>query len=86
MALGWYFMMKYFMTLLRYPMNYCPWSVAPSYTAVLSVVPGKKAPYVFDFKSKEGKDGVTVRSLAYFVPGTGMLANGISAITHGGKM
>ena len=88
MALGWYFMMKYFMFLLRVPMNYSPWTVAPSYTAVVSVVPGKKAPYVFDFynTSKGATGGVTVRSLVYFVPGTGRLANGISAITHGGKV
>ena len=73
-------------------MNYSPWTVAPSYTAVLSVVPGKKEPYVFDFPNQHSNEkgktevGVLVRSLVYFVPGQGRLANGISVITHGGHM
>jgi hypothetical protein len=51
MALGWYFMMKYFLFLLRVPMNNNPWTVADTYTSVVSIVPGKREPYIFDFKN-----------------------------------
>lgn len=84
-ALGWYFMMKYFMFLLRVPMVVSPWTVANTYTSVVSVVPGKKEPFVFDMENA-GREGVTVHSVAYFVPGSGRLANGVSVITHGKEL
>lgn len=82
MALGWYFMMKYFIFLLRVPMNNHPWTVADTYTSVVSIVPGKREPYVFDCANKDRAE-IEVRSLVYFVPGQGRLANGVSVITHG---
>jgi hypothetical protein len=85
MAIGWYFMMKYFIFLLRVPMTTRPWTVANTYTSVVSIVPGKKTPYVFDIANKGGH-GVKVHSLVYFVPGSGRIANGVSVVTHGDTM
>lgn len=85
MALGWYFMMKYFIFLLRVPMTNQPWGVSHMYTSVVSVVPGKRDPYVFDLANKDSH-GIQVRSLVYFVPGSARLGNGVAVITHGNKM
>jgi hypothetical protein len=57
MALGWYFMMKYFLFLLRVPMNNNPWTVADTYTSVVSIVPGKRDPYIFDC-ANNGNPGI----------------------------
>jgi hypothetical protein len=82
MAVGWYYMMKYFIFLLRVPMTTRPWTVANTYTSVVSIVPGKKDPYVLDYDNNK-QHGVLVKSLVYFVPGSSRLANGVSIITHG---
>lgn len=41
-SIGWYYMMKYFIFLLRIPMNYKPKTVAAYYHTVLSLVPGSR--------------------------------------------
>ena len=43
-ALGWYYMMKAFLTFLRPALNFKPHSVAKNYFTVLSIVPGAKVP------------------------------------------
>jgi len=78
LALGFYYMMKYFMTLLRWPLNFQPLKCVVNYTSVLATVPGPIKPLVFR--------GLSVRELFYFVPGSGRLACGISIITHGTKL
>jgi hypothetical protein len=75
LALGFYYMMNYFMAVLRWPLNFHPLSCVDNYTTVLATVPGPRKPLVFR--------GLGVRELFYFVPGSGRLACGISTITHG---
>ena len=41
-SIGWDYMMKYFIFLLRIPMNYKPKTVAAYYHTVLSLVPGAR--------------------------------------------
>ena len=41
-AIGWYYMMKYFLFFLRVPLVYQPTGVASYYHSVLSLVPGPK--------------------------------------------
>ena len=41
-SIGWYYMMKAFLFLLRVPLNYKPTEVASYYASVLSLVPGPK--------------------------------------------
>ena len=85
-SIGWYYMMKLFLFLLRVPLNYQPAGVASYYHTVLSLVPGPKEQFTFGIESaKDGKD-VVVRSLVYFVPGLGRVSCGISAITNGDKI
>ena len=81
-AIGWYYMMKYFLFFLRPALNFKPWSVATNYFSVLSIVPGPKKPFKFAEKGDDGEN-IEVKSLAYFVPSQGRLANGISVITNG---
>lgn len=81
-AIGWYYMMKYFIFLLRPVLNFKPQGVATNYFAVLSIVPGPKKPFRFAIKGESGEN-VEVKSLSYFVPGQGRVGNGISVITNG---
>ena len=53
-AVGWHYMMKYFLFLLRYPLNYKPKSVATYYSAVLSLVPGPKENFTLDLTDCKG--------------------------------
>ena len=53
-AVGWHYMMKYFLFLLRYPLNYKPTRVATYYSAVLSLVPGPKEKFTFDLLDSKG--------------------------------
>ena len=46
-SVGWYYMMKFFLFLLRYPLNYQPTGVASYYHSVLSLVPGPKEKFKF---------------------------------------
>ena len=78
LALGFYYMMNYFMAFLRWPLNFHPLDCVRNYTTVLATVPGPRKPLVFR--------GLCARELFYFVPGSGRLACGISTITHGMKL
>ena len=74
-ALGTYYVMKYFISSIRFIQCYFPKLIATNYTTVLSTVPGPKTAWKFK--------NLQVRELFYFVPGIGSLACGISVITHG---
>lgn len=75
--LGWgfYYMMNYFVSLLRNTMQTRPWDICYNYTSVFSCVPGPKKAWRFQ--------GLLVRELYYLVPGAGDLGCGIGVITHG---
>ena len=55
-AIGWYYMMKYFLFLLRPLLNFKPHSVANNYFTVLSIVPGPKMPLKFGIKGDNGSN------------------------------
>ena len=82
-SIGWYYMMKYFMFILRYPLTKSPETVARYYHSVLSMVPGPKKPFTFAIKDSGGIEDLLVKDLVYFVPGLGRVSCGISAITNG---
>ena len=85
-AIGWYYMMKFFLFLLRYPLNYQPTGVATYYHSVLSLVPGPKERFSFGILDSDDNEDVRVNSLVYFVPGLGRVTCGISAITNGDRV
>lgn len=58
-SIGWYYMMKFFLFLLRYPLNYQPTGVATYYHSVLSLVPGPKDRFKFGTPSDD-RDGSDV--------------------------
>jgi hypothetical protein len=74
LGLGFYYMMKYFVGLLRWSMINDWKSICNNYTTVLSCVPGPKKGWVFG--------GLKVRQVFYMVPGVGRLGCGIGVITH----
>ena len=83
-SIGWYYMMKFFLFLLRYPLNYDPKNVASYYHSTLSLVPGPRNKFSFGLPSADDpSQDVQVESLVYFVPGLGRVTAGISAITNG---
>jgi hypothetical protein len=75
LAWGFYYMMNYFVSLLRYNMQRRPYNICANYTCVFSCVPGPRKPWRFQ--------GLQVRELYYLVPGAGDLGCGIGVITHG---
>lgn len=74
LALGFYYMMNYFVGLLRWKMCYDWKRICNNYTTVLSCVPGPKKGWEFE--------GLKVREVFYLVPGAGALGCGIGIITH----
>jgi hypothetical protein len=74
LAQGTYYMMNYFVGLLRYKMCFDWKRICNNYTTVLSVVPGPKQGWGFE--------GIKVRQVFYVVPGAGALGCGIGVITH----
>jgi len=75
LGIGFYYMMKYFVGLLRYKMVNDPSRICNNYTSVFSCVPGPKKPWVIQ--------DVNVHEVFYFVPGAGALGCGIGVLTHG---
>ena len=84
-SVGWYYMMKFFLFVLRYPLNYKPTRIASYYSSVLSLVPGPKDKFTLAIPDSSG-EACTVTSLVYFVPGLGHVTSGISAITNGSSL
>ena len=82
-SIGWYYMMKFFLFLLRVPLNYKPKTVAAYYHSVLSLVPGPTHKFTFNLPRATSFQDIQVNSLVYFVPGLGRVTCGISAISHG---
>lgn len=72
LGLGFYYMMKYFVSLIRFQMNEGSERIANNLTTVFSCVPGPKKAWEFQ--------GSKVRELFYLVPGGGALACGIGLI------
>lgn len=77
LGLGFYYMMNYFVSLLRYNMVYDYKSICNNYTTVFSCVPGPVKAWSFG--------GNKVQEVFYTVPGVGRLGCGIGVITQGGK-
>lgn len=73
LGLGFYYMMNYFVGLLRYDMTHNPRKICNNYTTVFSCVPGPRIPWAFN--------GLKVRQVFYIVPGVGHLGCGIGVIT-----
>ena len=82
-SVGWYYMMKYFMFLLRVPSNYKPKTVAKNYHTTLAIVPGSRKALQIGVEAEDGNGDITVKGLVYFVPGLGRVTCGISAIANG---
>jgi hypothetical protein len=74
LGLGFYYMMRYFVGLLRYNMVFRPYKICNNYTSVFSCVPGPIKAWVFL--------GHEVREMFYVVPGVGDLGCGIGVITY----
>ena len=74
LAQGAYYMMNYFVGVLRYKMCFDWKRICNNYTCVLSVVPGPKKEWVFE--------GIKVKEVFALVPGAGALGCGIGVITH----
>ena len=81
-SIGWYYMMKYFIFLLRVPLAFKPKTIASYYHTVLSIVPGSRKTLSVGVEAEKGGD-LQVTELAYAVPGMGRVTCGISAITNG---
>ena len=73
LGLGFYYMMKYFVPLLRYNMEHAHELICNNYTSVFSCVPGPLKSWVFC--------GSQVKEMYYVVPGVGRLGCGIGFIT-----
>lgn len=78
LGLGFYYMMNYFVSVLRHNMVHSPHRVCNNYVSVFSCVPGPKAPLTFM--------GKAVREMFYIVPGVGRLGAGIGMVTAGGRV
>jgi len=74
LALGFYYMMNYFVGLLRWKMCFDWKRICNNYTTVFSCVPGPKKAWEFE--------GLKVKEVFYLVPGAGALGCGIGVITH----
>lgn len=74
LALGFYYMMRYFVGVLRWKMCFDWTRICNNYATVLSVVPGPKVAWRWD--------GLEIQDLFYLVPGAGALGCGIGVITH----
>lgn len=76
LALGFYYMMNYFVGILRWKMCFDWTKICNNYTMVFSCVPGPKKAWCFE--------GLKVRQVFYLVPGAGALGCGVGVITHDG--
>lgn len=75
LALGFYYMMRYFVGVLRWKMCFDWKHICNNYTTVFSCVPGPRKDWVWK--------GHRIYDLFYLVPGAGALGCGIGVITHG---
>jgi hypothetical protein len=74
LALGFYYMMRYFVGLLRWRMCYNWKPVCNNYTTVLSCVPGPKKPLY--------SRGLIIKEVFYLVPGAAALGCGIGVLIY----
>ena len=74
LAVGFYYMMRYFVGVLRWRMCFNWRPICNNYTMVLSCVPGPKKPLFFE--------GLRVHECYYLVPGAAALGCGVGVITY----